>query len=415
MTEPEQLKRSIGFPLLTLYGLGTILGAGIYVLIGKVAALSGMYAPLSFLFAAVLAGFSGYCYAALSSRFPKSAGEAAYIEAAFGIKQLSRLVGWMVILTGVVSAATIANGFVGYLNQFIIVPEFLAITIMLSLMCGIACWGVNQSVMLAAIVTGLELGGLLLVLVFSGSSLADLPSRFHELVPPLSDGGIWFSILLGAFLAFYAFIGFEDMVNMAEEVKNPEKTIPKAILTALFISSILYMLIALTAMMEMPLQALQQSTAPMTDILKHKSELAGIAISLISLVAVVNGALVQIIMGSRVLYGMSKQGLAPAAFSRVHKDFKTPVIATLIIGLVVWLFAVSFPLTTLAMITSFIIIAVFLLVNISLIQVLRKEGKVPEKAISIQPWVPYIASGLCLFFLGIQFYQVLSNGSISGH
>lgn len=411
----DTLKRTISYPLLTLYGLGTILGAGIYVLIGKVAATSGMYAPIAFLLAALLAGLSGYCYAALSSRFPQSAGEAAYVQAAFGMKQLSSLVGWMVILTGVVSAATISNGFVGYLNVFIDISEFWAITIMLLAMCALACWGVSESVKAAAIVTALELGGLVLVLALSGSALADLPERAHEFIPDLSDGRVFFAILLGAFLAFYAFIGFEDMVNMAEEVIEPERTLPKAIIAALIISSALYILVALVAMLEMPLVELQNSTAPMTDILKQHSVQAGIVISIISIVAVVNGALVQIIMGSRVMYGMARQGLAPAALGAVHSTLKTPVIATLSVTLVVWLLAVALPLETLAKITSFIIIMVFLLVNISLIKILNKEEHVPEKAMKINNWVPVVGTLMCLVFLGVQTLQLVTNAPAIGH
>jgi len=136
----QTLKRSIGLPMLTLYGLGTILGAGIYVLVGKVAVTAGLYAPIAFLIAASLAALSGYSYAALSSRFPQSAGEAVYIQQAFGIKWLSTLVGWMVILTGIVSAATISKGFVGYLQVFVPIPDFWAITLLLATMTFLAFW-----------------------------------------------------------------------------------------------------------------------------------------------------------------------------------------------------------------------------------------------------------------------------------
>ncbi|MGR6874803.1 APC family permease [Pseudomonas sp. HK3] len=216
-----ELKRTISFPMLTLYGLGTILGAGIYVLVGKVAITAGIYAPISFLIAALLAGLSGYSYAVLSARYPKSAGEAVYIQAAFGMKQLSSLVGWMVILTGVVSAATITNGFVGYLQVFVNISDFWAMTVLLTSMTLLAVWGVKESVMVTAVTTILGIIGLIIILIYSAPSFLTLPERLPELLPPMNDGGIWFGILLGAFLAFYAFIGFEDMVNMAEEVNNP--------------------------------------------------------------------------------------------------------------------------------------------------------------------------------------------------
>jgi APA family basic amino acid/polyamine antiporter len=408
------LKRTLTYPLLTLYGLGTILGAGIYVLIGKVAATSGLYAPLAFIVAAILAGLSGYSYAALSSRYPKSAGESVYIQAAFSKQFLSTLVGWMVILTGVVSAATIANGFVGYLNTFIPVSEFLAITLMLIGLCLLACWGVAESVKVAATITVIEVAGLLFVLAIAGDSLALLPQRLPELIPNINDGDAWFAILLGAFLAFYAFIGFEDMVNMAEEVKQPERTLPKAIFSALIISSLLYAVIALVAILSLPLETLQQSQAPMADILLQHSTRASTIISLISLVAVMNGALVQIIMGARVMYGLGKLGLAPQWLGRVNARFQTPIVATMLISLVVWILAVAFPLETLAKLTSFIIIIVFLLVNISLIVILKREIKTENGVMQVNPYIPYIATILCTLFLGTQIYS-LYNGIALGH
>lgn len=411
----QTLKRSIGLPMLTLYGLGTILGAGIYVLVGKVAVTAGLYAPIAFLIAASLAALSGYSYAALSSRFPQSAGEAVYIQQAFGIKWLSTLVGWMVILTGVVSAATISKGFVGYLQVFVPIPDFWAITLLLAAMTFLAFWGVSESVMVTAITTVLGIIGLALILAVSMPAFMTLPERLPELVPPMDDGAIWFGILLGAFLAFYAFIGFEDMVNMAEEVKEPEKTLPKAIVAAIFISSVLYYFIALAGILQLPLDQLINSKAPIADIMAQHSESLAWFVSLISLAAVVNGALVQIIMGSRVLYGMGKQGMAPKWLATIHATRKTPYIATLILGVVVWLLATSLNLTTLAKITSFIIIVIFLLVNIALLMVLKRERAAPEGALNIHPIIPVLGAIMSVLFLSVQIYQVLGGGVIAGH
>ena len=409
----NELKRTISYPLLTLYGLGTILGAGIYVLVGKVAISAGIYAPISFLVAALLAGLSGYSYAALSSRHPKSAGEAVYIQEAFGIRQLSTVVGWMVILTGVVSASTISNGFVGYLQVFVDITDFWAITLLLLAMTGLAVWGVNASVMVTAITTIMGIVGLLLILFVSAPAFLTIPDRLPELTPPILENGLWFGVLLGAFLAFYAFIGFEDMVNMAEEVKEPEKTLPKAIIAAIIISSLFYYVIALAAILQLPLDELTASKAPMADImLKHSEKLAWF-VSLISLAAVVNGALVQIIMGARVLYGMGKHKMAPLWLSTIHPTRKTPYIATIIIGLTVWVLATNLDLTTLAKITSFIIILVFLLVNVALIKILRSETHKPEKAMTVSVWIPYSAAAMCLLFLGVQIYQLSLGAAIS--
>lgn len=413
--KPASLKRSIGLPLLTLYGLGTILGAGIYVLVGKVALYAGLYAPIAFLLAACLAGLSGYSYAALSSRYPKSAGEAAYVQAAFNMKWLSTMVGWMVILTGVISAATIANGFIGYLQVFVDIADFWAITLLLLSMTLLAVWGVKESVIATAVTTMMGIIGLVLILVFSTPAFLTIPDRLPDIMPPISDGAIWFGILLGAFIAFFAFIGFEDMVNIAEEVKTPETTLPKAIIAAIIISSLFYFLITLAAVLQLPLTALSTSKAPLADIMQTHSEQAAWFISLISLAAIVNGALVQIIMGARVLYGMGKQGMAPSWLANVHRTFQTPYIATLIIGFVVWVLATNFDLTTLAKVTSFIILIVFLLVNISLINILKIETQTPPKAMPVNQWLPYLATAMSLLFLGVQLYQLLKGAGLAGH
>lgn len=412
---PANLKRTIGFSMLTLYGLGTILGAGIYVLVGKVALYAGLYAPIAFILAATLAALSGYSYAALSSRFPKSAGEAVYIQEAFHIRALSTCVGWMVVLTGIVSAATITNGFVGYLQVFVHITDFWAVTLLLLSMTALAIWGVTESVIVTAITTIMGIIGLLLILVFSLPAFLTLPDHLPALLPPVADGGVWFGILLGAFLAFYAFIGFEDMVNMAEEVKAPETSLPKAILAAIVISSVLYYLIALAAVLQLPMNALTASKAPMADIMAQHSAGAANFISLISLAAVVNGALVQIIMGARVLYGMGNRGLAPRWLATVHATRQTPYVATLIIGGVVWLLATNFHLATLAKITSFIILIVFLLVNLALIRLTSRETMTPDKGMPVKKWVPYVATVMCILFLAAQLYQLSVGTLVPGH
>jgi APA family basic amino acid/polyamine antiporter len=399
MTEPTPLKRSLSLPLLAFYGLGTILGAGIYVLIGRVAAYAGMYSPVAFLVAALLAGFSAFSYAELSARFPKSAGEALYVEEGLGIRGLSVLVGWLIVVTGVVSSATIANGFVGYLHVFMEIPDGLTITLLVLALGLLAAWGISESVMAASAVTLIEIGGLVYILVVAGGSLGQLPARLPEFLPPL-DAGIWQGILLGAFLAFYAFIGFEDMVNVAEEVTNPVRNLPRAILLALGISCTLYLLVALVAVLALPPQELATSRAPLALIYTHSTGKAPVIISLISLFAVVNGALIQIIMASRVVYGMSRAGWLHAALGYVHPLTRTPLVATGLVTLFVLGMALWLPLETLAKATSFIILIVFALVNLSLVRLKRRTTPVPG-TICFPIWVPIAgflsSSGFLLF------------------
>jgi len=411
------LKRSLNLPLLTLYGLGTILGAGIYVLVGKVAGVAGMYAPIAFVVSALLATFTGLSYAELSARYPRSAGEAVYISQAFASQSLARIIGWMVILTGVVSAATISNGFAGYLAVFIPIPDYLAISLLVVVIAALACWGIAESVGVAALITSVEIIGLFLVLWALGDNFSRLPQQLDHFIPPL-EGGIWMSIFLGAFLAFYAFIGFEDMVNVAEEVAQPQRTIPMAIILALLIASVLYFLISLAALLSLPLDDLVATDSPMVTLLEQHHPTIAKALGVISLVAVVNGALVQMIMGARVLYGMSGQGLAPALFGQIATLTRTPVVATLCVAAVIWLMAIAFPLVTLAKLTSFIILAVFALVNLALVIIQRKyplNNDNGEKSFQVHRSIPIIGGLLCCALLLLQVSSLIGGGPAASH
>jgi APA family basic amino acid/polyamine antiporter len=238
MPAESALKRSLKLPAVTLYGVGAILGAGIYVLIGEIAGQAGYYAPLSFVLAAIIATFSAFSYAELSARFPRSAGEAVYIEEAFGWRNLTRLIGLLVIFTGIISAATMATGLVGYFQLYIDWSAPLIITLFVITIGAIAIWGIEEAAWIVMIITLLETGGLLFVVFIAADQIQfSLIFEFNNSQP--MDGTVISGILLGSFLAFFAFIGFEDMVNIAEEIKQPEKILPKAILLALAIATLL--------------------------------------------------------------------------------------------------------------------------------------------------------------------------------
>jgi amino acid transporter len=404
MPETTTLKRSLSLPLITFYGLGTIIGAGIYVLIGVVASKAGMFSPLAFLLAAFIAGFTAFSYAELTSRFPRSAGEAVYFQEAFDKRWLSSGVGWSVVAIGLVSAATIANGFVGYLEFFIQIPDWLAITCLVISLGLIAAIGISQSVWIATVITIIEIGGLIYVLVVAGDNFSQLPERLPELIPSL-DASTWNGIFVGAFLAFYAFIGFEDMVNVAEEVKDAPRTLPKAIIIALIISTILYLAIALVAVLALPINELASSNAPLALIVENSVEASNnkstLLISAISLIAVVNGALIQIIMASRVLYGMGNTGLAPHRLAKIHPRTQTPLLSTGLTVLAVLALALWLPLVTLAQITSFITLTIFAGVNLALIKLKLRTPIVP-KTVHYPLWVPIMGATLSIIFLVLQ-------------
>ena len=398
------LRRSLSPTLLTLYGLGNILGAGIYVLIGKVAATAGVFTPWSFLLASLIAGLSAFSYAELSARYPLSAGEAVYLQEGFGLRQLSCIAGLLIIVAGIVSAAAISRGFVGYFQQFLQLPPALVIGLLVAALGSLAIWGIVESVRVAALFTLAEIAGLLLVVVVAFPESAALSASFSALFAPVEFAHLN-GIMLGSILAFYAYIGFEDMVNVAEEVRDPVRSMPRAILAALVISTLLYMVVALVAVSAVPLDLLAESDAPLALIYTHATAAPPILISVIAMVAVVNGALIQIIMASRVGYGLARQGWIPAIFGRVHPRTRTPVIATLAVTASVLLMAMLFPVEMLARVTSLLLLAVFALVNLSLLRIRRRAG--PDyDGFSVPAWVPLGGSLSAAVFL---FYQLIAG------
>lgn len=396
----HELKRSLSFPLISFYAIGTILGAGIYALVGKVATSAGVFAPWSFVVAAVVALFTGLAYAELASRFPRSAGAALYVQEGLHVPALSVLTGFLIILTGVVSAATLASAFVGYLEVFVQAPAAWVITALVIAMGALAAWGIGESVKVAAVITLIELAGLGTLLYAGSGVLSDLPARWHELAPPFSLDA-WQGIALGGFLAFYAYIGFEDTANVAEEVQEPARNIPRAIILSLLVATLLYVAVALVAVLALPLAELTQSRAPLALVYARTSGNSPAFIALISLFAVVNGAMIQIIMAARVLFGMSREGWLPG-FAHIHVRTRTPLRATFVVTLAVLVLALWLNLVVLAKLTSFVILMVFALIHFSLLRIKRRNAAPPRGAIVFPVWVPLLGLATTLGFLILQ-------------
>jgi APA family basic amino acid/polyamine antiporter len=397
MVEQTSLKRSLGLTGLTLYGLGNILGAGIYVLIGKIAASAGYLAPLAFLVASVAAAFTAMSYAEMVARYPLSAGEAIYLREGYGSRWLAAAAGLLIAMAGMVSAAAIARGFAGYLQVFWPVPELAAASGVIIALGVLAAWGISQSVTVAAVITLVEVGGLLLVLWVGRGALQQLPVRIPDMLPGLDAQG-WSAITVAAFLAFYAYIGFEDMVNVAEEVKRPSRNLPLAIGIALLTATLLYAGVAVIAVLVVTPERLGESSAPMALVYAEATGEAPHLITLISLFAVINGALIQIIMSSRILYGMARQGWLPAWLGRVHPGTRTPVQATAAVAATIVILAALVPLVGLAALTSTLILIVFALVNLALIRVKGREPR-PAGLRVLPVWVPWIGLLSSLGFL----------------
>jgi APA family basic amino acid/polyamine antiporter len=399
VVDPEvPLRRVLSLPLLTLYGVGTIVGAGFYALLGEVAGLAGSAAPSAILLAAVVASFTALSFAELTTRYPVSGGPVRYVEAAFGSPLVGRVVGVAVIFTGLVSAATLARAIGGFLEQLHGWPPAAAIVLTVGGLSALACWGVGASGWFAAGIAVLEVGVLLCIPFLRFDALVELPARAGELLPG-SDAPAS-GVLLGAFLVFYAFIGFEDMVTLAEEVHEPERNMPRAIIAAIAATAVLYLFVAAVAVLAVPPAELAADAAPVSLLVVDRAPLLRTPVVYVGVLAGLNGALIQLLMAARVLYGMrGRRGLS-AWLGAVHPRRRTPVRATLLVGAAAVILALAFPLVVLASWTSAILLLVFAAVNAALCVLHARE---PHVGFRVPRPVPYVGALLCLALLSVEF------------
>ncbi|WP_404399509.1 APC family permease [Idiomarina seosinensis] len=391
-SQQSQLQRSIGFGLLVFYGMGTMVGAGFYALSGKVAGIAGLYAPIAFLLAGLLALFSALAFAELSSRLPFAGGSARYVEKAFGRRWLSALVGWLIIATGLISSATLMVATVDFLSDFWELPTKLA-TLGVTLLVGaIAAWGVKQAVGTVVLISLIQIGTLIYIIVAS-LSMPETPSYEWGQFIPAMETSVWLSILTASVLAFYAFIGFEDMVNMAEEVHDVRRTMPKALIASLLLTALLYVAVSTALVLAIPPDTLADANTPLAEPVRHHGEWAVGLISVVSILSVINSALVQVVMAARVAYGMANRGYAPTILGRVSSVTKTPWVGTLLSTAVVALLAVSFQLTELANATSVVLLSVFAFVNFSLWWLKgNPDESEPQGHFILPRWVPLVGA-----------------------
>jgi APA family basic amino acid/polyamine antiporter len=384
------LRRRLGLPLLVLYGVGITVGAGIYVLIGAVAGHAGAYSPWAFLLAGIVMAFTVASYAELSTRFPVSAGEAAYVKAAFNSRLLSTAIGLSTIAIGVMSASTVTLGSVGYIQQFVDLPRGLLVVIVVVVLGAVAAWGILESVVIAGLLTLVEVGGLLAIVVAAAHSNLPVAQALTTL-PPL-EFHVLSSIAFASLLAFFAFIGFEDLANIVEEAKNPHRDIPRAMVFTLIISTALYVIVAAVAISAVSVERLSSSPAPLSLVFREIAGVSPATISAIAIVATLNTILAQITMAARVVYGMARQGDLPAMIGAVHPGTATPWLATALIVAAVVGLALAFPFVGLAESTSVATLAVFAVVNLALLRL--KTRRVPSSAahVNIPIWMP--AAGL---------------------
>ncbi len=396
---PATLRRVLGLGLLVFYGLGSIIGAGIYVLIGVVADTAGYAAPVSFVLAGLLAALTGLSYAELSARHPEAAGAAAYVQEGFGLPWLSRLVGFAVVAVGIFLSSSLARGVVGYIDFFVAVPEMPVALALIVLFTVVACLGVGFAMRLAAWMTFVEIGGLAIVIA------AGIPAleKLGEIAPLMMPGGVaaWGGVVAGAFFAFFAFLGFEDIVNMAEETREPEKTLPRAIILAIILSTAIYFVVTLIAVAAVPMEVLAGSRAPLEVVTQAASWAPKGVLSAIAIIAIPNGILITLVMLGRIIYGMARRGWLPAALGHVSGLTRTPVRATALAGLVAFAFTALVPFIGLVTLTSAVNLCVFATVNLALMRLQRARPR-DDLAFRVSKWCPSLAAGICIALLVLE-------------
>lgn len=368
------LKRGISPLLLLFFVVGDMVGGGIYALVGKVAGVTGGAIWSAFLLALVLAMFTAFAYAELVTKYPRAGGAAYYVHRAFRWPFLSFMVAFAVVMSGITSASALATAFGGdYLAAFVDLPKIPVAIVFILLVAGINHYGITESVTINALFTLIELIGLLLIVVIGAAALmggTGDPSRALQFKEGVD---IPWAILAGAGLSFYALIGFEDAVNVAEETQDPSRSFPRALFGGIAIAGVIYLVVTALASMVVPTEQLVQSSGPLLEVVKAGPlNVPPKLFAVIALFALSNGALINAIMASRLVYGMSQEGVVPAIFSRVHSRRQTPTAAILFVTLVAICLIATGDLGNLARTTVLLLLIAFIIVNISVL-VLRKD------------------------------------------
>ncbi|QUC64134.1 amino acid permease [Nitrosopumilus sp. K4] len=358
----SELKRHMGLFHLTMYGVGLILGAGIYVLIGEAAGIAGDSVWISFMLGTIVAIFAGLSYAELTSVFPKAAAEYTFVKRAFKNNFLGFLIGWLTAITSVITASVVALGFGGYLLKFIDIPIILSAAGLIVALSVVNFIGIRESAWTNTVFTIVEAAGLILIIVIGFTFVSPEPVDYFDSPTGLSG------VVIAFVLVFFAFIGFEDMANVAEEVRQPKKNLPRAVILSVVISGAIYILVALAAVRVVNWHELGLSAAPMADIAsKALGEKGNILLSSIALFATTNTVLITLVAGARIFYGMARDGSLPSKLGLVHSKTKTPWIAVLGIMIASAIFTLVGDIVIVANITVFAIVITFAMINLAVI------------------------------------------------
>ena len=398
----SELTRHMGLFHLTMYGVGLILGAGIYVLIGEAAGFAGNSMWISFLLGTVVAIFAGLSYAELSALYPKAAAEYTFVKNAFKNHFFGFIIGWLTAITSIIVAATVALGFGGYLTQFVDLPITIGAILLIGILSIVNFIGIKESAWANTIFALITAAGLVLI-IFLGFTIEPVESVDYFEAPNGTTG-----IILAFVLIFFAFIGFEDMANVAEEVKKPRKTIPRAIILSVVITGAIYVLVSLSVVRILSWEELAASSAPLADVAHSVLGINGsVTLSLIALFATASTVLITLVAGARILYGMAKSNSLPQILSRIHPKTKTPWIAVIVILITSVGFSFVGDIVIIANIVVFAVVITFAAINLAVI-VLRYTEPVLERPFKVPinigkfPILPLFGFGTTVY-MALQF------------
>jgi APA family basic amino acid/polyamine antiporter len=403
-----ELKRSLSFWQLTVMSVGIILGAGIYVVIGEAAGLSGNCIWISFIIAAVVATLTAFSYAELSSRFPKAGAEYVYVENSFG-NRMAWLVAWLLLAGSVIGGATVAMGFAQYFSAIFHTPIILVAIILLAIIGIILIIGVQETAKITIVFTAIEITGLVIVIFIGLPALGSV--NYLEAAQGIKG------VIEAGVLIFFGYLGFEGITRLAEETKDPEKNIPKAIMYSMVITTILYVLVGISAVSVIPWQELSTAQAPLALVAERVfGEQSFLILSVIALFSTFNTALMFLLTGSRLIYGVGQQEAIPKIFTMVGKRFRTPWVAILFIIVAAMLFLFLGDLKTIANLTNFTIFSVFIVINASVIYFRYKKPiatgfKVPLH-VGRFPVLPFLGMITSLFMIANLTLDVLLFGVV---
>lgn len=403
-----ELERSLNLLQITLMSIGVVLGAGIYVVIGEAAGLAGNMVWFSFILAAVVASFTGLSYVELASRFPTAAAEYTYVEQSFG-KRLAWVTGWMIIAGSIIGSATVALGFARYLSALIHTPVITTAVVALLIIGFVLFLGVQETATVTILFTMIEVAGLAIVIFVGIPSLGSVDyTQMAQGINGLLQAGV---------LIFFGYIGFEGITRLANETKQPEKTIPKAILISLVVTTILYILVGLAAVSVVPWGELASSKAPLALVAQQVfGEKSFLALSVIALFSTFNTSLAMLLSGSRLVYGMAEQKGLPKIFTKISPKTKSPWVAIIGVVLTSSLFLFIGDVAVVANLTNFTIFVVFITVNATVIYLRYKKPtdigfKIPG-SIGKLPILPVLGLISTMFLLFNVSIQILAMGTV---